>query len=129
MIDETGDTSLINGCILRYTDLIPAQYLKNTIEPIDVPGLLSEKVIPRTNRETGDTQITHTSIPNTTGSVCSIRGDSQNPGWILIFAMQTEAPTRYPSREQVLNWFDDARDEIHVLFDLIVPEDIVQALR
>ena len=129
MIDDTGDTSQITGCILRYTDLIPAQYLETITEPVTVLSMLSEKVIRQSSRERGDILVTRTSIPDTTGSVCSIRGDIQNPGWILIFTMQTEALTREPSREQVLNWFDDARAEIHVLFDLIVPEDIVQAFR
>jgi hypothetical protein len=38
-------------------------------------------------------------------------------------------PVSFVSGDSALNWFDDARAEIHRLFDLIAPEEIVQALR
>jgi len=43
--------------------------------------------------------------------------------------MNTERPARFDTVSSVLNWFDDARAGIHEIFDLIVPEEIVQALK
>ncbi|NTV01065.1 MAG: hypothetical protein HGA55_08105, partial [Methanoregulaceae archaeon] len=70
-----------------------------------------------------------TKIPGMTGSVCSLQNKPGKPGWTLIFTLKTEGPARFVSDEDVVNWFDTARAEIHELFDLIVVEEIVQALR
>ncbi len=129
MINETGGISRITKCTLRYTDRIAQKCLKSLSEPVPVASLLSGITMHQTNRLPGEEFIIRTSIFNTTGSVRSIFEDPVNPGWSLIFTMETDEPIRFYTREEVLKWFDDARAEIHHLFDLIVPEEIIQTIR
>ena len=73
--------------------------------------------------------LTSPNTPDTTGSVCSLQNRPGKPGWTLVFTLKTEGPARFASSDAVLDWFDNARTGIHELFDLIVPEEIVQTLR
>lgn len=126
MIAGAGETSRITGCILRYTDIFP-------VNPgIALPGIedLEEFLSRNYHCKTGQDEIVFTSrkIPLTAGSVRSVHNQGK-PGWTLMFTVHIERPGGFLSRESVLEWFDDARAEIHGLFDLIVPEEIVQILR
>lgn len=129
MITGKGEISRINGCMLRYTDLIPVVDGKN------LPGIedIEDRISGRFNCYFDNTQneivLISTKIPGTAGSVCSIHNKPGKPGWTLVFTMKTGGPARFVSGDSVLNWFDDARAGIHEIFDLIVPEKIVQALR
>ncbi len=129
MIAGAGDVSRITGCMLRYTDLLPVVDEKNLPGTEDIGHLLSGRF--DWYFENGQNEIVPAGmkIPDTTGSVRSIRNRPGKPGWTLIFTMKTEGPARFVSGEGVLNWFDDARAGIHGLFDIIVPEEIVQTLR
>ncbi len=127
MIAGAGEISRITGCTLRYTDLLP-------VPPgIHLPGIEEiEQLLSRNfNCETRQDEIVFpsTKIPGTVGSVRSIRPKPGNPGWTLVFTMHTDEPAGFLSSESVVEWFDGARAEIHALFDLIVPEEIVQLLR
>ncbi len=44
-----------------------------------------------------------------------------------MFTVQTDAILM--SREEVIEWFDTAHAEIHVLFDLCVPDEFTDTLR
>jgi uncharacterized protein (TIGR04255 family) len=129
MIAGAGDISRITGCMLRYTDLIPVVDGKNLPGTEDIGHLLSGRFDWYFDNEQNEIVLVGTKIPDTTGSVRSLRNRPGKPGWTLIFTMKTEGSARFVSGESVLNWFDEARAAIHGLFDLIVPEEIVQALR
>jgi hypothetical protein len=129
MITGAGEGSLITGCMLRYTDLIPVG------EGMDLPGaediehLLSGRFDCSIDKTQTEIVLISTRIPDTEGSVCSVHPRPGTPGWTLIFTMTTEGPAGFVSGDRVVTWFDDARAEIHQLFDLIVPEEIVKSLR
>jgi hypothetical protein len=129
MITGAGDISRINGCMIRYTDLIPIAGRKNLPGTEDIAHLISGRFNCSIDNSQDEIVLFSTKIPDTTGSVCSILHRPGKPGWTLIFTMNTEGPTRCVSVSRILNWFDDARAGIHEIFDLIVPDEIVQALR
>ena len=76
-----------------------------------------------------DIVFTSMKSPATAGSVRSIRPKPEKQGWTLVFTMHTGEPAGFLSSESIVEWFDNARAEIHGLFDLIVPDEIVQILR
>jgi uncharacterized protein (TIGR04255 family) len=129
MITRAGEISRINGCMLRYTDLIPVVDGKNLPGIEDIEHRISGKFNCYFDTTQNEIVLISTKIPGTAGSVCSIHNRPGKPGWTLIFTMKTEDPARFDSGDSVLDWFDDARAGIHEIFDLIVPEEIVQALR
>jgi hypothetical protein len=129
MIAGAGEISRITGCMLRYTDLIPVVDGKNMPGTEDIEHLLSGRFNCSIDKKQDEIVLISTKIPDTAGSVRSIHHRPGKPGWTLIFTMSTEGPARFVSSDSVLNWFDDARAEIHGLFDLIVPEEIVRDLR
>lgn len=129
MIAGAGEISRITGCMLRYTDLIPVA------EGVSLPGtgeivhLLSGRFECSIDRSQNEIVLVRTKIPDTTGSVCSLQNRPGSRGWTLVFTMKTDGPAGFGSTDRVLDWFDDARAGIHELFDLVVPAEIVQALR
>jgi uncharacterized protein (TIGR04255 family) len=129
MIAGFGEISRMSGCLLRYTDLIPVGEGKTLPGIEDIAQLLSGRFNCSIDTLHREIVFISTSIPDTAGAVCSIRNRPGKPGWTLVFTMHTEGPAGVVSSDSVLKWFDDARAEIHGLFDLIVPEEIVQALR
>ncbi len=128
-IAGSGEIAGITGCMLRYTDRIPVAEGKNLPGTGEIVNLLSGRFECSIGRSQDEIVLVRTKIPDTTGSVCSIHNRAGKPGWTLIFTMNTGGPARFASAESVLDWFDNARAGIHELFDLIVPEEIVQALR
>ena len=72
---------------------------------------------------------TSTKIPDTKGSVRSTHPQPGKPGWTLVFTMHIERTSGFPDGDSMMTWFDDARAEIHGLFDLIVPGEIMQLLK
>ncbi len=82
-------------------------------------------------REIIQEEIVFTSMksPATAGSVRSIHPIPEKQGWTLVFTIHTKGPMGFFSGDSVMEWFDGARYEIHGVFDLIVPEEIVQILR
>jgi hypothetical protein len=128
MIAGTREISRITGCMLRYTDLIPVFDAKSLPGNKEIEHLLSGK-FNRSFDNKNEIILFTSGIPDTAGSVCSMYNRSGKPGWTLIFTMKTEKPFCFVSGDSVLNWFDDARAGIHGLFDLIVPDEIVQLLR
>jgi uncharacterized protein (TIGR04255 family) len=129
MIAGAGEIIRITGCMLRYTDLIPVVDRKTLPGTEAIEHLFSGKFNCYFDNIQNEILLIGTNIPDTAGSVCSIHNSPGKPGWTLIFTMNTEGPARFVSCDSVLKWFDDARAEIHGLFDLIVPEEIVQVLR
>jgi uncharacterized protein (TIGR04255 family) len=129
MIAGAREISRITGCMLRYTDLIPVVDGKELPGNEEIEHLLSGKFKCSFDHNQNEIVLITTNIPDTAGSVCSIHNRSGKPGWTLIFTMKTEGRVSFVSGDSVLNWFDDARAGIHELFDLIVPEEIVQALQ
>jgi uncharacterized protein (TIGR04255 family) len=127
MVSGAGDISRITGCMLRYTDLIPIGEGKTVPANENIAPILSERYDCHTTKN--EIVLISTSIPGTAGSVCSIDNRPGKPGWTLVFTMNTERSSGFTSRSGVMEWFDDARAEIHRLFDLIVPVEIVQTLR
>lgn len=129
MIASAGDISRITGCNLRYTDLIPVA------SGMDMPGteaivdLLSGKFDCHIDMTKNEIVLGSTDIPGTAGSVCLREKRHRKPAWTLIFSLHTVGETSFDSCDSVIGWFDDARAEIHDLFDLIVPEEIVQIFR
>jgi uncharacterized protein (TIGR04255 family) len=129
MIAGAGEISRITGCMLRYTDLLPVVDGKDLPGIEDIELLLSERYNCSIDTPQNEIVLIGTKIPDTAGSVCSIQNRPGKPGWTLIFTMRTERPAGFVSGDSVVNWFDDARAGIHDLFDLIVPDEIVQGLR
>ncbi len=129
MIEDAGEISRITGCMLRYTDLIPVVEGKNLPKTEDIEQLLSGKYTCSMDTLRNEIVLTGTGIPGTAGSVCSLQNRPGKPGWTLVFTLHTAGPARFVSGDSVVKWFDDARAEIHGLFDLIVPEEIVQVLK
>jgi len=129
MIAGAGEISRISGCMLRYTDLIPVGDGKTLPGTEAIEQLLSGKYNCSIDTLRNEIVLISTSIPDTAGSVCSLQNRPGKSGWTLVFTMTTEGPARFVSGDSVVKWFDDARAEIHGLFDLIVPEEIVQVLR
>jgi uncharacterized protein (TIGR04255 family) len=129
MVAGAGEISRITGCMLRYTDLIPVVEGKNLPGTEEIAHLLSGRFECSLDPLQNDIVLIGTKIPNTAGSVRSIYHRPGTPGWTLVFTMSTEGPAGFVSGDRVVNWFDDARAGIHDLFDLIVPEEIVQSLR
>jgi uncharacterized protein (TIGR04255 family) len=129
MIAGAGEISRITGCMLRYTDLIPVVDGKDLPGSEDIEVLLSGRYPCYFDNNQHEIVLISTKIPDTAGSVCSMHNRPGKPGWTLIFTMRTERPAGFVSGDSILNWFDDARAGIHGLFDLIVPDDIVQSLR
>jgi uncharacterized protein (TIGR04255 family) len=128
MIAGVREISRITGCMLRYTDLIPVVD-GNLPGNEEIEHLLSGKFTCSFDQKKNEIILINTGIPDTAGSVRSIHNRPGKPGWTLIFTMKTVGPLCFVSGDSVVNWFDDARAEIHGLFDLIVPEEIVQVLR
>lgn len=129
MIACAGNPSRISGCMLRYTDLLPGAP-GNNLPGIDtIERLLSGTFTCSVDTGRDEILLVSTNIPGTAGSVRSMLRTSGTRGWILIFTLITDSPVRFNSCDSVLTWFDDARAEIHGLFDLIVPEEIVRILR
>jgi uncharacterized protein (TIGR04255 family) len=129
MIAGVGEISRITGCMLRYTDLIPVVDAKNLPGTETLEHLLSGKFDCSFDTTQNEIVLISTTIPDTAGSVCSMHNRPGKPGWTLIFTMNTQGPARFVSGDSVVKWFDDARAEIHGLFDLIVPGEIVQVFR
>jgi uncharacterized protein (TIGR04255 family) len=128
MVAGAREVSRITGCMLRYTDLLPVADEKNLPGNEEIEKLLSGKFDAYFDHKQNEIMLITTGIPDTAGSVRSIHTRPGKTGWSLIFTMKTEGPVSFVSGDSVLNWFDDARAEIHGLFDLIVPEEIVQGL-
>lgn len=129
MIAGAGEISRVTGCTLQYTDLIPVGDGKNLPGTEDIVRLLSRSYTCSFDQKQNKIVLISTKIPGTAGSVCSIYNRPGKPGWTLIFTLKTEGAARFASGDAVLDWFDNARAGIHELFDLIVPEEIVQTLR
>jgi hypothetical protein len=129
MFAGAGEISRITGCMIRYTDLLPVVDGKNPPGAEDIEHLLSGRFDCSIDKKQNEIVLISMKIPGTAGSVCSIHDRPGTPGWTLIFTMSTEGPASFVSGDSVVNWFDDARAGIHDLFDLIVPEEIVQSLR
>jgi uncharacterized protein (TIGR04255 family) len=129
MIAGAGEISRITGCMLRYTDLIQVPDGMNPPGTEAIVHLLSGKFDCCIDNEKKEIVNFSTNIPGTQGSVASIHNRPEKPGWTLIFTVKTKGQARFVSGDAVLKWFDDARAEIHGLFDLIVPDEIVQILR
>jgi hypothetical protein len=129
MIAGAGEISRINGCMLRYTDLIPVVDGRNLPGTEEIAHLISGRFSCSFGNTRNEIVIISTKILHTGGSVCSIHNRPGKPGWTVIFTMNTQGQVRFVSGYSVLNWFDDARAGIHEIFDLIVPEEIVEALR
>jgi len=129
MIASAGEVSCITGCMLRYTDLL------SVARGIDLPGietigdLLSGKFTCSLDAAQNEIMLTGMNLPHMAGSVCSLVNRPGKPGWTLVFCLHTQGPARFATVDSVLQWFDDARALIHGLFDLIVPEEIVQVLK
>lgn len=129
MVAGAVEVSRITGCTISYTDLLPV------VDGTDLPGtgdivdLLSGRFDCSLDRKGNEILFISTLIPDTAGSVCSVLNRPNKPGWTLVFTMKTDRPVGFVSGESVMNWFSDARAEIHMLFDLIVPEEIVRTLR
>jgi len=127
MIASTEDISRITGCMLQYTDLLPV------LPGVTLPGIedLEDLISRNYNCETRQHKIVliRTNIPGTAGSISSLLNRPGRPGWTLVISMYTEGPARVTSCDDLLEWFDDARAEIHGLFDFVVPEEIVQVIR
>ena len=124
-----GDSSRITGCMLRYTDVIPGVEGKDLPGIEDIERVLSGRFACSRDKNQDEIVLISTNIPDTRGSVRSIQNRPGKPGWTLIFTMSTGGPARFVSGESVVNWYEDARAEIHGLFDLIVPGEIVRDLR
>jgi len=129
MVAGAAEISRITGCMLRYTDLIQVVDGKNVPGTEDIEDLISRRFDCSFDDTQNEIVAVSTKIANTAGSVASIHNMPGKPGWTLVFTMNTEEPAGVVSGDAVLNWFDDARAVIHELFDLIVPGEIVQALR
>ncbi|HPH34194.1 MAG TPA: TIGR04255 family protein [Methanoregulaceae archaeon] len=129
MVMAAGEISHINGCLLRYSDLIPFSDGKKLPGTEEIAHLISGIYQCSSDSTQNEIILIDTKIPDTIGSVHSIQDSPGKPGWTLIFTMNTERPVRFDSISSILNWFDDARAGIHEIFDLIVPEEIVQALK
>ena len=129
MIADAGEISRITGCTLRYTDLFFVASAKKLPGIEEIGQILSGKFNCYLHNAQEEIVIVSVNIPDTIGSVRSMYNMPGKPGWTLIFTMHTEVPARFVSCDSVMIWFDDARTEIHEIFDLIVPEEIVQLLR
>jgi hypothetical protein len=129
MIAGAGEISRITGCLLQYTDLIPVGDGEDLPGTEEIAHLLSRSFTCLFDKKQNKIVLITTKIPGTAGSVCSLQNRPGKSGWTLIFTMETKGPARFVSGETVLDWFDNARAGIHGLFDLIVPEEIVQALK
>lgn len=127
MIAGAEDISRITGCMLQYTDLIPVHQSMDLPGMKDIEQLLSGKYNCHTVQD--EVMLFRTHIPGTAGSIRSHLNRPGKPVWTLVFSIQTEGPARFASCEDLLDWFDDARAGIHALFDIIVPEEIIQALK
>lgn len=127
MVDSVEDISRITGAMLIYTDLFPVLPGVTLPEAKDIEQILSGEYNCHTVRD--KVVFSCTSIPGTAGTIRSLRNSPKRPGWTLVFSVQTEGQHRFASCDLVVVWFDDAHAAIHNLFDRIVPEDIVQALR
>ncbi len=129
MIAGAGEISRITGCMLRYTDLIPVVDGKTLAGTEAIAHLLSGRFNCSFDNIQNEIMLTSTKFPDTAGSVSSIRNRPGKPGWTLIFTMNTQGPPVFDSSDDILNWFDNARSAIHEIFDLIVPEEIVETFR
>ncbi len=129
MIAGAGEITGITGCLLRYTDLIPFVEEESLPGTGEIVNLLSGKFECSIGSSPNEIVLVRTNIPDTTGSIWSIHHRPGKPGWTLIFTMNTGRSVRFASADSVLAWFAEARAGIHELFDLIVPEEIVRALR
>ena len=126
-IAGAGDVSRVTGCMLRYTDLLPVPLGMALPGNEDLEGLLSKNYHCETVQD--EIVFTSTKIPDTEGSVRSTHPQPGKPGWTLVFTMHIKRTSGFPDGDSMMTWFDDARSEIHELFDLIVPEEIVKHLR
>ncbi|MDD1727778.1 MAG: TIGR04255 family protein [Methanospirillum sp.] len=72
----------------------------------------------------------HLNIPNPAMKV-QIRSwydTNAKPGWILVFTVKSTGNSAGSRCEEILDWFDSAHAEIHILFDQIVPAAIVDLI-
>lgn len=129
MLESVPDVSLVTGCMIRYTDFIPIAPGTRLPTAEEIVTLLSGKFNGYLETTQDGVLLTRTNIPGTAGSVRSMYHQPGKEGWTLVFAVYTQGAARFLSSDTILDWFDDARAEIHGLFDLIVPEEIVQALK
>lgn len=127
MITGAGEVSRITGCTLRYTDLLPVPLGMALPGTREIEQLFSGNYTCETAQD--EIVFTSTTIHGTVGSVRSIHPKPGKPGWTLAFTMQTDRSDGFLASDDVIEWFDGARAEIHGLFDLIVPEEIVELLR
>jgi uncharacterized protein (TIGR04255 family) len=105
------------GCMLRYTDRF-----------VHPPGMdragLNSGVWERIVEKKGDDYQVSTGIPETTAVIRYIAGTRES---VFIFTVRIDGSPGL-SGEDVLTWFDAAHDEIHLLFDISVPEELVRTL-
>lgn len=122
--EQTANQKITSDCILKYTDVfllnagdIPENLiLIAPMVPADIRSLIVQGPISEINI-TG-------SIENL---VINVRYEQNNDKMILVFKASNKDQFTF-SREEVLVWFDAARENIHRIFDAIVTSKLINRI-
>jgi len=124
--DEFPD---ISGCFLRYRDRFPARIIRNLSGRSNPELWLDQCDLGPISTEKGVRRLLLPAGKGMTGSVTAFQGSQGDDGWLLIFSFFSDKDPIFHSSQDVLDWFDQARASIHLLFDQIVPAGILPMLR
>lgn len=124
ILEGMPDTCIVTGCTLQYIDIFHPVTLDESSGPqflgFGEHSGIKERIIGRK----GDDFIISSPIPGSDIYIRQKNGGNRGQGSTLVFTIV--AHSSLLSIGKVLNWFDTAHDEIHHLFDLCVPPEIIK---
>jgi uncharacterized protein (TIGR04255 family) len=126
MIKKISDP-VVTSCTLRYTDRFHPFSLDDVSGPLFLGSMSCGKIHSRIEKRTEDLFLMKTNIPDSTASVRFITGGSIGQGSTLIFTISSTKKRLV--NDKILTWFDAAHDDIHDLFDICVPEELISTLK
>jgi hypothetical protein len=122
--EQTANNKITTDCILKYTDVfllttgdIPGNLiLIAPMVPVDIRSLIVQGPVSEINIAG--------SIENL---VINVRYEQNNDKMILVFKASNKDQFTF-SRDEMLVWFDTARENIHRIFDAIVTSKLINRI-
>ncbi len=126
---EIDTFSDISGCFIRYRDRFPAWIISTLSGRRDPDRWLEQCALGPISTKLGACTLLLPVSEGMTGSVTSCQIPQGDDDWLLVFSFFSEQNLIFRSSRDVLDWFDQARAQVHILFDQIVPDEVIPMLR
>lgn len=127
-IATISDPLRISGCTLRFTDRFPSVRVVPTHDFFR--KLMATRIISEQKLDNKSEFKLNSSLPGTMIQIISIGDGQNNVGWTLVFILMSDpGACLFSTHEKIQTWFDEAHAEIHLLFDMMVPPEIIEQVR